>query len=96
MITLYEDDSLFSQVDADWMVGVGVKVPILSRDGRSGKVEAARVHSCKPVTQGANSARLESVTGPKLSPIVQAEEEVTALDTSLELATETCACKIGL
>lgn len=40
--TLYEDDSLLAKMEPDWMVGVGVKIPLISRDGRSGKVEAAR------------------------------------------------------
>jgi outer membrane protein TolC len=40
--TLYKDDSIFSQAEPDWLVGVGVKIPLLSRNGRSGKIEAAK------------------------------------------------------
>ena len=39
---LYEQDDLASEMTPDWMVGVGVKIPLTTRDGRSGKLKAAR------------------------------------------------------
>ncbi|MFQ2003411.1 TolC family protein [Aeromonas veronii] len=39
---LYEDDSLASKTAPDWLVGVGVSMPLVSRDGRSETVQAAK------------------------------------------------------
>lgn len=39
--SLYKQDTLAANMAPDWMVGVGVKVPIISRDGLSDTVEAA-------------------------------------------------------
>lgn len=87
--TLYEDDSLFSKVEPDWMVGVGVKVPILSRDGRSGKVEAAKSALLQArYTKAQTRQDLSLLLDQSYRQLLQAEEEVKALDTSLELATE--------
>ncbi|MGI2159123.1 TolC family protein [Shewanella baltica] len=87
--TLYEDDSLFSQVEPDWMVGVGVKVPILSRDGRSGKVEAAKSALLQArYTKAQTRQDLSLLLDQSYRQLLQAEEEVKALDTSLELASE--------
>ncbi|MCP3128629.1 TolC family protein [Shewanella sp. KJ2020] len=86
---LYEDDSLFSKVEPDWMVGVGVKVPILSRDGRSGKVEAAKSAFLQArYTKAQTRQDLSLLLDQSYRQLLQAEEEVKALDTSLELATE--------
>ncbi|WP_445010289.1 TolC family protein [Vreelandella stevensii] len=38
---LYEDDSLASDLTPDWLVGVGVSVPLVDRSGRSGRTQAA-------------------------------------------------------
>lgn len=87
--TLYEDDSLFSKVEPDWMVGVGVKVPLLSRDGRSGKVEAAKSALLQArYTKAQTRQDLSLLLDQSYRQLLQAEEEVKALNTSLELATE--------
>lgn len=39
---LYEQDTLAADLAPDWMVGVGVKIPITTRSGRSGKLKAAK------------------------------------------------------
>lgn len=39
---LYEDDSLAAKTAPDWLVGVGVSMPLVSRDGRSEQVQAAK------------------------------------------------------
>ncbi len=39
---LYEQDTLAADLAPDWMVGVGVKIPITTRTGRSGKLKAAK------------------------------------------------------
>ena len=87
--TLYEDDSLFSQVEPDWMVGVGVKVPLLSRDGRSGKVEAAKSALLQARhTKAQTQQDLSLLLDQSYRQLQQAQEEVLALDVSLSLAEE--------
>lgn len=87
--TLYEDDSLFSQVEPDWMVGVGVKVPLLSRDGHSGKVQAAKSALLQARhTKAQTRQDLSLLVDQTYRQLLQSEEEVRALDTSLELAAE--------
>lgn len=87
--TLYEDDSLFSKVEPDWMVGLGVKVPLLSRDGRSGKVEAAKSALLQArYTKAQTQQDLSLLLDQSYRQLQQAQEEVVALDTSLSLAQE--------
>ncbi|AZQ12158.1 TolC family protein [Shewanella khirikhana] len=87
--TLYEDDSLFAKMEPDWMLGVGFKMPLLARDGRSGKVEAARsallqARHTKAQTREDLSLLLEQ----SYRQLKQAEEEYRALASSRELALE--------
>ncbi|CAM2855612.1 TolC family protein [Shewanella amazonensis] len=87
--TLYEDDSLFAKMEPDWMLGVGFKMPLLSRDGRSGKVEAAhsallQARHTKAQTREDLSLLLEQ----SFRQLRQAEEEYRALDSSRALAME--------
>lgn len=87
--TLYEDDSLFAKTEPDWMVGVGVKVPLLSRDGRSGKVEAAKSALLQArYTKAQTRQDLSLLLDQSYRQLLQAEEEIEALNVSLELATE--------
>lgn len=39
--SLHEDDSLASQMKPDWLVGVGVNIPLIENTGRSEQVKAA-------------------------------------------------------
>ncbi len=41
-LTLYKDDNLVGKMSPNWLVGLGVKVPLLSPGGRGGRVGAAR------------------------------------------------------
>lgn len=87
--TLYEEDTLLSSITPDWMVGVGVSVPLISRDGRSGKVEAAKSALLQArYTKAQTKQDLSLLVDQSYRQLLQAEEEVKALDTSLELATE--------
>jgi len=87
--TLYEDDSLFSQVEPDWMVGVGIKVPLLSRDGHSGKVQAAKSALLQARhTKAQTQLDLSLLVEQQYRQMMQAIEEIDALDTSLALAEE--------
>jgi outer membrane protein TolC len=87
--TLYEDDSLLSKVEPDWMVGVGVKIPLLSRDGRSGKVEAAKSALLQARhTKAQTQQDLSLLLDQSYRQLLQAQEEVASLHISLTLAQE--------
>ncbi len=87
--TLYEDDSLFSQMEPDWMVGVGVKIPLLSRDGRSGKVDAAKSALLQARhTKAQTQQDLSLLVDQSYRQLQQAQEEVQSLELSLDLAEE--------
>ncbi|MCK5881266.1 MAG: TolC family protein, partial [Sinobacterium sp.] len=87
--TLYEDDSLFSEMEPDWLVGVGVKIPLLSRDGRSGKVQAAKSAQLQArYTLAQTKQDLDLLLQKSYRDLLQAEEEISALKVSIELATE--------
>ncbi|QFU24631.1 TolC family protein [Shewanella eurypsychrophilus] len=87
--TLYEDDSLFSKMEPDWMLGVGVKVPLLSRDGRSGKVEAAKSALLQArYTKAQTRQDLSLLLDQSYRQLQQAQEEVQSLELSVSLATE--------
>lgn len=86
---LYEEDTLASELEPDWLVGVGLKIALLDRSGRSGKLKAAR-STLMQVSQ------LRSQAVQDLSLLVEktwrgaqmANEEYTGLQSSLELAKE--------
>ncbi|MDX1282603.1 TolC family protein [Shewanella colwelliana] len=87
--TLYEDDSLFAKVEPDWMVGVGVKIPLLSRDGRSGKVEAAKSALLQArYTKAQTQQDLSLLLDQSYRQLLQAQEEAGSLNLSLDLAIE--------
>ncbi|PFG56225.1 outer membrane protein TolC [Vibrio sp. ES.051] len=86
---LYEDDSLASQMKPDWLVGVGVSIPLIESTGRSEKVKAAQ-----SVASQVDS--LKSQAKQDLSLLVQktylqaqqAIDEVQGLESSITLANE--------
>ncbi|WP_119468069.1 TolC family protein [Vibrio cholerae] len=87
--SLHEDDSLASQMKPDWWVGVGVNIPLIENSGRSEQVKAAN--------SAVNQVRyLKAQAKQDLSVLVektyleaeQALEEVTGLNSSLNLAQE--------
>ncbi len=86
---LYEEDTLAGELEPDWLVGVGLKVALLDRSGRSGKFKAAR-STLMQVSQ------LRSQAVQDLSLLVEktwrgahmAQEEYTGLQSSLALAKE--------
>ncbi|USD66477.1 TolC family protein [Vibrio sp. SCSIO 43136] len=87
--SLYEHDSLASQMKPDWLVGIGVSVPIIDTNGRSDRAQAA--HSAVLQVQ-----YLRDQAKRDLSVLVektyleaeQAVEEVHGLNSSLKLANE--------
>ncbi|MCG9720343.1 TolC family protein [Shewanella sp. Isolate7] len=87
--TLYEDDSLLAKMEPDWMVGVGVKIPLISRDGRSGKVEAARSALLQArYTKAQTQQDLSLLLDQSYRQLEQAREETESLNLSLALAKE--------
>ncbi|HBC3560813.1 TPA: TolC family protein [Vibrio cholerae] len=87
--SLHEDDSLASQMKPDWLVGVGVNIPLIENTERSEQVKAAN--------SAVNQVRyLKAQAKQDLSVLVektyleaeQALEEVTGLNSSLNLAQE--------
>ncbi|EHY0934930.1 TolC family protein [Vibrio cholerae] len=87
--SLHEDDSLASQMKPDWLVGVGVNIPLIENTGRSEQVKAGN--------SAVNQVRyLKAQAKQDLSVLVektyleaeQALEEVTGLNSSLNLAQE--------
>jgi outer membrane protein TolC len=93
--SLYEEDDLASKLTPDWLVGVGVKIPLFERSGRSGKLAAA-----KSMVKQIESLQLQ--TRSDLSVLVektyrqanQALEEYIGLGSSLELAEETVNLRV--
>ncbi|ROV59463.1 TolC family protein [Vibrio ponticus] len=87
--SLHEDDSLASQMKPDWLVGLGVSVPLIDNSGRSENVQAA--HSAISQVR-----YLKAQAKQDLSVLVkktyleaqQAQEEVIGLGSSIELAKE--------
>ncbi|MZI94051.1 TolC family protein [Vibrio sp. CAIM 722] len=86
---LYEDDSVVSDLNPDWMVGIGVSIPLMENTGRSDQVKAA----ASAITQ---IRYLKAQAKEDLSVLVQrtyqqaeqALEEVQGLQSSLTLAKE--------
>jgi len=87
--SLYEDDSLASQMKPDWMVGVGVSVPLIDNSGRNGQVQAAHsaVNQVKYLKAQAKQDLSVLVKKTYLE-AQQAQEEVVGLASSIELAKE--------
>ncbi|KJY83393.1 membrane protein [Vibrio galatheae] len=87
--SLYEDDSMASQLKPDWLVGVGVNIPLIESSGRTDQVKAA--HSAVSQVRF-----LKAQAKQDLSVLVQktyleaeqAQEEVLGLESSIELANE--------
>ncbi|WP_022941445.1 TolC family protein [Psychromonas hadalis] len=87
--TLYEDDSLFSEMEPDWLVGVGIKVPLLSRNGRSGKIKLAKSAQLQArYTRAQTEQDLHLLLEQSYRQLQQAQEEVESLEVSLSLAHE--------
>jgi outer membrane protein TolC len=87
--TLYDDDSLLADIRPDWVVGVGVKIPLISRDGHSGKVRAAE----SALAQAGYMTRqteqdLQLLLQQSHSQMLGAYDEVSSLSSTLALATE--------
>lgn len=86
---LYEDDSLASQLKPDWLVGVGVNIPLIESSGRSDQVKAAHSAISQVKYLKAQAKQDLSVLVEKTYlEAEQALEEATGLNSSLSLANE--------
>ncbi len=87
--SLHEDDSLASQMKPDWLVGVGVSVPLIDNSGRSENVKAAQsaVNQIKYLRAQAQQDLSVLVKKTYLE-AQQAHEEVSGLNSSVALAKE--------
>lgn len=92
---LYEDDSLASDLTPDWLVGVGVSMPLVDRSGRSGKVQAAvSTVSELRYRQQAASRKLELLLDQHYREANQALEEYNDLASTVALAEESLRLQI--
>ncbi|PNH89784.1 TolC family protein [Vibrio diazotrophicus] len=87
--SLYEDDSLASQMKPDWLVGIGISVPLIENTGRSDQIKAAHsaVSQVKYLKAQARQD-LQVLVKKTYLEAEQALEEVTGLNSSLNLAQE--------
>jgi len=88
--SLYEEDDLATKLVPDWVVGVGMHIPILERTGRSGNLKAAktmvrRIDALQLQARSDLSVLVEKV----YRQAEQAYEEYRGLGSSLQLAEET-------
>lgn len=86
---MYQQDTLADELAPDWVVGVGVSVPLSSRSGRSGKLSVAKSTLTKIDYLKAQAIRDLSLLVEKTWREAQtAREEYNGLAISLELAHE--------
>ncbi|OEF89696.1 hypothetical protein A1QY_07570, partial [Vibrio anguillarum] len=87
--SLHEDDSLASQMKPDWLVGVGVNIPLIETSGRSDQVKAA--HSAVSQVRYLKAQAKQDLSVLVEKTYLEAEqalEEVMGLNSSLTLANE--------
>ncbi|WP_181364764.1 TolC family protein [Aeromonas sp. HMWF014] len=86
---LYEDDSLVSKTTPDWLVGVGVSMPLVSRDGRSETVQAAKSAELQVnLLQAKTRQDLELLVEKTWREAAQGLEEYQSLSSTQALAEE--------
>ena len=87
--SLHEDDSLASQMKPDWLVGVGVSVPLIENTGRSHQVKAANsLVSQVRYLRAQAEQDLTVLVEKTYKEAEQALEEAQGLNSSLQLAKE--------
>lgn len=92
---LYQQDTLADELVPDWLIGVGVKIPLSSRDGRSGKLKAARSTLTKIDYLKAQAVRdLGLLVERTWREAQTAREEYNGLASSLALADENIRMRV--
>lgn len=88
--SLYEEDDLASKLLPDWVVGVGMNIPIFERSGRAGNLAAAKsmVRQINALERQARSD-LSVLVEKSYYQAEQSLEEYKGLESSLKLAEET-------
>ncbi len=87
--SLHEDDTLASVAKPDWLVGIGVNVPLIDTSGRSDKVSAA--HSAVKQVDYLKAQAKQDLTVLVQKTYLEAQQsidEVLGLNSSLSLAQE--------
>lgn len=86
---VYEDDSIVSDLRPDWVVGVGVSIPLVDPTGRSGKLNAAHSTVTQVDYLRAQAIRdLTTLVEKTYRESQQALEEYSGLESSIALAKE--------
>ena len=86
---LYEDDSLAAKTAPDWLVGGGVSMPLVSRDGRSETVQAAKSAELQVnLLQAKTRQDLELLVEKTWREAAQGLEEYQSLSSTQALAEE--------
>jgi outer membrane protein TolC len=87
--TLYNDDTLLADITPDWVVGVGMKIPIFSREGHGGKVRAAKSALAQARYMSSQTAQdLQLLLQQSYNKMLGANDEIVSLNSTLALATE--------
>jgi len=88
--SLYEEDDLTSKLLPDWVVGVGMNIPLFERSGRAGNLAAAKsmVRQINALERQARSD-LSVLVEKSYHQAEQSLEEYQGLGSSLKLAEET-------
>ncbi|WP_429068308.1 TolC family protein [Aeromonas bestiarum] len=86
---LYERDTLAAKITPDWVVGVGVSMPLVSRDGRSETVQAAKSAELQVnLLQAKTREDLELLVEKTWREAAQGLEEYQSLSSTQALAEE--------
>ena len=87
--TLAEDNSVLSELEPEWLVGIRVKVPLFSNDGRSDRVKAAKSAEMEARHRKAQTEQdLKLLLSSQYANLEQARYELNALDSAEQLARE--------
>lgn len=92
--TLYADDSVTGQLVPEWMVGIGIKIPIIERSGGSHEVVAAQSSVNKvSLLRDQMEQNLTVMVKQTFARMTQALNEYNSLASSEELSAETVSLR---
>jgi len=93
--SIYEEDDLSSKLAPDWLVGVGVNVPLVDRSGRGGKLHAAKSAANRiDHLHSQAESDLSVLVDKTYRQVLQALEEFEGLRSSRKLAEETLQLRV--
>ena len=86
---LYKDDSIAMEMIPQWFAGLGVKIDLFSRDGRSEKIDAAKLLKRQlDLTQEQAREDLSLLVEKTYNEMLLYQDEYNSLNSSLHLAKE--------